>query len=312
MKSFLKRFLLFLGFTAFVYFFLILISALVFKGSIIKNIKYKPGLYGYFKTRAKEAESVKNINILFFGSSHSYRGFDTRIFEKNGFSSFNFGSSSQTPIQTRLLIKRHIKRLDPDIVVIDVYPEIFKNDGVESAIDFISNDYIGFDTFRMAAAINNPLVYNSLIFGFFKQKLNFRKEVEDEPELKKDKYIPGGYVEKEVLFLKRVGKIFPHKKWEIKPNQKKAILEITEIIKKMGKTLVLVQVPVHENYYKSYLNIKDMDEFFSSLGNYYNFNEISKTWGDEFFYDKDHLNKNGVAVFNEKFIEILKRDNLLK
>jgi hypothetical protein len=48
----------------------------------------------------------------------------------------------------------------------------------------------------------------------------------------------------------------------------------------------------------------------SSFGNYYNFNKIV-SFKDSLFFDAHHLNQNGVTLFNEKFIEVLKNDNII-
>ena len=81
-------------------------------------------------TRLKEVKTVKNVDILFLGSSHTYRGFDTSIFHDCGYSAFNLGSSSQTPIQTLTLANRYLKQLNPKLVVLEVYPGNFTGDGV--------------------------------------------------------------------------------------------------------------------------------------------------------------------------------------
>ena len=312
MRLFLKKIFYFFIFSGLVYSLIIFISAAVFSGSPVKNIKYKPGFYGYLNTRAGEVKTSGKVDIVFLGSSHSYRGFDTRIFKKHGFSSFNLGSSSQTPLQTRLLIKRYLKKLNPGLVIMDVYPAVFGNDGVESSIDFISNDFIGLDTVKMAFNINNIIVYNSLLFGFFKDLLGHDKDFKDNPALKHDLYVSGGFVEKDINFSREIKDCYPLKKWEIIKKQKNAFKDITAILKKDKITLVLVRVPVEKNFYSSYSNNKEMDEYFSSSGTYYNFNEIYKDWEKNLFYDRDHLNQNGVLLFNNNLIEILKRDGLLK
>ena len=88
-------------------------------------------------TRLNEVKNIKNIDILFLGSSHTYRGFDTRVFKKNGYNSFNLGSSSQSPIQTLTLTKRYLNQLNPKLIVYEVYPTTFTIDGIESSLDII-------------------------------------------------------------------------------------------------------------------------------------------------------------------------------
>ena len=111
-----------------------------------KNLIYKSGGAGHSLNRFDEVKNKENVDILFLGSSHTYRGFDNRIFNNasaNGFTSFNLGSSAQTPIQTEVLLNRYLNQLNPKIAIYEVYPITFTLDGIESAMDLISNDQNG-------------------------------------------------------------------------------------------------------------------------------------------------------------------------
>lgn len=134
-----------------------------------KNLNYRRGASGYTYTRLHEVEKYKNVDILFLGSSHTYRGFDPRIFQLYGYSSFNIGTSSQTPLQTEVLLKKYIGHLKPSSVVFEVYPYVFSSDGVESSVDLIANDNIDKNTFLMAAKINNIKTYNTLLYAYVKR-----------------------------------------------------------------------------------------------------------------------------------------------
>src|SRR5689334_14184152 len=95
---------LFAAILAFGIFYIVAVAAL---GTLpFKNLNYRLGAYGHLFTRVKEIDSVKKVDILFLGSSHSYRGFDPRIFKQYGLTSFNLGSSSQTPIQAKILLEK--------------------------------------------------------------------------------------------------------------------------------------------------------------------------------------------------------------
>ena len=94
--------------------------------------------YTFTKAKLKEAEKVKNIDVLIIGSSHAYRGYDTRIFNHAGLSAFNLGSDGQTPLSTEFLVKRYVKGLNPKFVIIDVYPVLLGNDGMESQLELMS------------------------------------------------------------------------------------------------------------------------------------------------------------------------------
>lgn len=98
MKLFIKNIILF---TCYILLFYIIVTPLwsfVMPNFMAKNVRNCVGCYGHLFSRVRDAEKMKNPDILFLGSSHAYRGFDTRIFSKHGITSFNLGSSAQTPI----------------------------------------------------------------------------------------------------------------------------------------------------------------------------------------------------------------------
>ena len=108
--------------------------------SLHPNLRYHPGSGGFLFSRLKEVKTQNNIDLLILGSSHAYRGFDTRIFNNEGINAFNLGSSAQTPVQTNYLLKTYLKQLKPKVVLYEVYPETFTFDGVEAEMDLISNE----------------------------------------------------------------------------------------------------------------------------------------------------------------------------
>ena len=150
MKEFLKHTLLFICLLSFLYAGCVFLSGLIFPSSTTRNLKYPLGSYGHLNSRVKDIKNHSDVDVLFLGSSHAYRGFDPRIFKKHGITSFNLGSSSQTPIQTEILLNRYLNSLNPKLVVYEVYPGFLRNDGVESALDLIANDKIDFLTIKMS------------------------------------------------------------------------------------------------------------------------------------------------------------------
>ena len=140
MKNFISNTVLFLLFLSIFYSTFLIIWVHYAPSRFKPNIIYNMGSYGFMYSRLSEIKNYENTNILFLGSSHAYRGFDTRIFLDKGLKSFNLGSSSQTPLQTKVLLKRYLERLNPKLVIYEVYPETFTIDGVESSLDIIAND----------------------------------------------------------------------------------------------------------------------------------------------------------------------------
>ena len=248
-----------------------------------KNVRSCVGCYGHLYSRVKDAEKIKNPDILFIGSSHSYRGFDTRVFQKHGIKAFNLGSSSQTPINSKVLLKQYLDKINPKMVVIEAYAGTISADGVESSLDLLSNNKIDINAFNMALEVNKFQTYNTLLYGYFRQILGLNKNFEEAQVQDESTYIKGGgYVESK--FKKNPLKEEPVEKWNINPKQIAALKENIDYLK-----------------YKT--NNKEVDSLLSTFGNYKNFQGEIKLNDTLDFYDSNHLNQEAVVRFNEKFIE---------
>ncbi len=306
MQKFLTRFFLFLLVSFLVYCVLLFFWGHLLPQRYKPNLNYRIGSYGNMYTRMSEVKNVHNPDILILGSSHAYRGFDVRIFKKSGYKTFNMGSSSQTPVQTRLLLKRYLKDLNPGFVIFEVSPDVLASDGVESAVDVIANDKNDFISLKMALKINNVKVYNTLLYAFMNDLFNVNKNFE-EPVVKpkrNDTYIPGGYVEKDMKYY--TSKTLPEKKLEFREMQIKAFKNIISILRKSGIEYILVYTPVTNDLYESFTNVETFDSIMNAHGDYYNFNEMMQLNDTLHFYDSQHLNQDGVRIFNKRLLRLLK------
>jgi hypothetical protein len=246
---------------------------------------------------------MKNVDILFCGSSHTYRGFDTRIFAAHGLTSFNLGSSGQTHIQTEVLLKRYLNQLSPKLIIYEVNPTIFADKGIESALDIVSNDRNDNESLRMALNLNNVMVYNTLAFAFYKDILGGSGTFV-EPRIKgDDTYIDGGFVEKRLTCFKKIS----YKKTTLKINsqQFEAFKSCLLLISEKNTKLVLVFAPITQSLYASYANKAFFETEMRKYGHYYDGNKMVQLDDSLDFYDAEHLNQKGVALFNEKLIELL-------
>jgi hypothetical protein len=312
MRLFLKNSLLFFGVLVIIYPMLV-----VFTGNFIPqlfktNINYKIGAYGHLYSRIKEAKSsVKDVDVLFVGSSHAYRGFDTRNF--GNIKSFNLGSSAQTPINTKVLLQRYLDKVKPKVVIYEVYPGTFVGDGVESSLDIISNDKNDIYSFNMALELNNIKTYNTFIYGVFDDCVGLNTSFKENKIINEDHYISGGYVERKLKFYKSE-KTISKNKWSFNEKQLSAFKEIIEIINEKRIKMILVFAPITNKLYSSYLNNNYVDSLMQSYQlDYYNFNNLITLNDSIDFYDAHHLNQNGVNKFNMKLTEIFfKNNNLTK
>jgi hypothetical protein len=307
MKLFLKNIAIFSIYSFIVYLLLLCLCGTPFIPKILKpNLNYNIGGYGHFYSRLAEIKNVSDIDILFTGSSHAYRGFDPRIFKANGYTTFSMGSSAQTPIQTKCLLNRYLKNVNPKLIIYEVYPVTFTIDGVESAIDLISNDKNDLNSLQMLFELKSIKTFNTYIYASMVSILWINKNFKESYEKQDDTYISCGFVEKQLTFYKNEPYI--PKRLVFNRRQFDIFLQIIQMLNSYNIPVILVQTPVTKNYYKSFLNNDEFDNTISKYSKYYNFNKIMDLNDSTDFFDSDHLNQNGVRKFNEYLLNIIKNE----
>jgi len=302
MKKFILNTILFILFTSLFYLIFLTVWGRYAPSWLKPNINYRIGSYGHTYSRLSEIKKYGNVDILFLGSSHAYRGFDTRVFLESGYKSFNLGSSAQTPAQTKVLLERYLDSLNPELIIYEVYPATFTIDGVESSLDIIANDENDLHSLRMAIKINNIKTYNTLVYGLIRDLLGLNSSLQTIKG--NDKYITGGFVEKELGFYQPTS--FDKKEILFRDYQLESFDAIVQMLNNKKIELILVYSPIPKVNYDSYVNKSYFDSVMQTYSTYYNFNEIVSLNDSLHFYDSHHLNQNGVKIFNEKLIDLLK------
>lgn len=306
MKELIKNIALFTLFSSLGYILFICIWGVTVPEMYSRNLNYKIGAYGHLNSRIKDVQNAKDIDVLFLGSSHVYRGLDPRIFEEHGIKAFNLGSSSQTPIQTELLLKRYLESLNPKMILYDIYPETFGNDGVESSLDIIANSENDFESFKMALKINHVKTYNTMIYGFFRDNFSLNANF-NEPIIKdRDTYVKNGFVEKQLSYNERTTKLIMP--WSFEEKQQKAFENVLKLIDDKGIARKLIQIPVTKIRYEGYERKDVFESYIKKQGEYYDFNLLLNLSDTLHFYDTQHLNSKGVSLFDNFLIEkVLKK-----
>lgn len=269
-----------------------------------KNVRNCVGCYGHLFTRAKEAKETKNPDILFLGSSHAYRGLDPRVFAQEGITSFNLGSSSQTPINTQVLLHQYLDQIQPKMVIYEVYAGTLTSDGVESSLDLLSNNKIDSHAIKMAKEIHNWGTYNTLLYGYFRQIFGLNKNFKEKIKQEESTYIKGGFVQSD--FMKNPLYEEPKGKWDIYPKQLQTLKENIAFIEKRKIPIILIQAPITQKLYNARTNNKEVDSLLSTLGTYKNFQGEIPLNDTLDFYDSNHLNQHAVVRFNKSLINYLK------
>jgi hypothetical protein len=310
MRGFLTDLLLFALMAMLIYCAVILGAGAISPYSQHRNIKFAKGAYGHLYSRTREIPAHADVDILFLGSSHAYRGFDPRLFSSRGLRTFNLGSSSQSPLQTRLLVDRYLEHLNPKLVVMEVFPLTFTTEGVESALDLIANDTIRWDMVDMSLRVKNIGVINSLLHGTFRQTLGLDAGLV-EPRMKKnDTYVSGGYVQRGPMPFKpsKDQAVF---KWDPPAYQWEAFEAIIDDLKTRQVPVVLVQTPVTSKYR---YNAAERDTLARRFGRYAPYVDLSALFAEDdstLFYDGHHMRQKGVELFNEAFLDTLEQRGLL-
>jgi hypothetical protein len=308
MKKFIKHLLPFLLAVPLVWFLFICCWGTFVRENYRKNLIYNFSGYGFLNTRLKEADTVKNTDLLIIGSSHAYRGFDTRIFKAHGINAFNLGSSSQSPIQSRYLLRKYLHKVSPKIVLFEVGFMTFSSDGLESGIDIVSNiNVFDKELYDMITEVNDLSLYNTLAYSFYKKRiLHSENNRQEKLTTKEDIYIHGGYVEHRSQRYNADLNFIPR---SVRPNinQQRIFEGMIEFLKQNNVKVILVQAPVVFKNYRSIINQSEFNDYFNKFAPipYLNFNsQVYDTTG--YFYDNHHLNQTGVERFNADLLKMIK------
>jgi len=304
MRSYLTDLLLFFLVALVVYAAVIIGAGALSPFSQYRNIKFAKGAYGHLYSRTREIPAHSDVDILFLGSSHVYRGYDPRLFSSRGLRTFNLGSSSQSPLQTKLLVDRYLDHLNPRLVVMDVFPLTFTTEGVESALDLIANDTIRWDMVDMSLRVKNIGVINSLLHGTFRQTLGLDAELVEPRTKENDTYVSGGYVQKGPMpfSLRNKQAVL---EWDPPAYQWEAFEAIMADLKARNIPVVLVQAPVTSVYRYSAAERDTLAQRFGRYAPYVDLSDLFPQDDSTLFYDGHHMTQQGVELFNGAFIDTL-------
>lgn len=303
MKKFIATLAKFSLLCAFGYFLLVCLFGMSLPTYFSPNTKSLLGGYGHLNSRIKEANIKEHVDILILGSSHAYRGLDTRIIERSGKSAFNLGSRAQTPIQTEILVSRYLSHLAPSLVIFEVYPSTFTLDGVESSLDLIANSRLDLSLAKLAVKQKNIKIINTGIYASMRQFLNLETDFTEEKTNSSGTYISGGFVEDSIRTYRYDD--YDKQSWDFKPYQFEAFDRILSSIKLSGAECLLVFSPITPRRYNSYTNQVYFDSLMTSKASYFDFNKLVQLDDSLHFADSHHLNQHGVEIYNRKLLQVM-------
>ncbi len=304
MSNFLKSFALFIPFCVGVYLVLLCLAGTILPIGATPNLVYSTEkISGNTFSRLQEADSIQNTELLIVGSSHAYRGFDTRNFDSLGIKTFNIGTSAQTPQQTLVVLNKYLDKIKPKKIIFEVNPDIFSNDGVGASLDLIANANLNSDFTKTCIETKNIKVINTLLFAAFKKYIIGSPKTKESRKGEKETYIQGGYVERKIVYFHKKKPIID--KTSLKAEQLEAFAKIIKVFQEKNIDYVLVQSPITQAMYKGYSTAPQFDSIVREKGKYLDFNKIISLNDSLDFYDQQHMNPSGVRIFNKSLIDTL-------
>lgn len=263
-----------------------------------KNTNLKNANYGFI--------NYDNDDIIFFGASEIAHSFiSNRITEETGLSSYNLASDGCGIYYHYPLLETILEKHTPKVILISayqltregsdyvtrIYPYYKNNEYVKKVVNEIdSREYI-----KLAF---QGYVYNSQIIRIFDGRYDNLKG-----------YVPlsprTDIIENQNMIELPEGEVY-----EISDNVKSYFVKFLERAVSSGATVYVYVPPILEKINKPYLDtIKTITK--NSGAKLLDFSsDYSLLNHKELFNDRIHLNYNGAKVLMDKFLEILKQDNI--
>lgn len=301
MKKFLSNISFFSLFFITAYVSVVYLYGRLMPADLRPNIYYNKEMFGTTNNMLSDLSRQQHVDILIVGASDAYRSYDTRIFTDNGYSVFNAGSSSQTPMQTYLLLKENIERLSPRLVLYEVSPVCFELDGVESTTDLMLNGYSHKSIFPVI--LRNPDIHlvNSFLFDFTDRHIVKRSVKKFSSN--KEKYILNGFVEMNLFY--NTERPVGGRSWEPKQSQLNYFNKILGLLKERDSNYLLLNAPSITD--KGFFNRHSFDSLFMNSAEFLNGLDQQGFDPEKDFFDPSHLNQSGVKKWDAIVLEKVKK-----
>lgn len=260
--------------------------------------------------RFREADAVGEVDVVFLGSSHAYRGFDPRLFARGGHRAFNLGSTNQTPLNAHYVAERYLPRMRPTLVVVELYPHNLDHDGLESSRDLLVNASFHPSQLRMAAATKNLAAVHFAVAKSL--ALTPGLDGVAQMPIAGETYIPGGYCET----LRERTELSPgddRVTVKLSNEQRSHLLALTAFAQEGGAKVVWVTHPLPQDHLQRIDGLPVLREALQAAALeagvvYWDFNQRLTLDPRADFMDFHHLNQRGVVRFDEALLETLESE----
>jgi hypothetical protein len=263
--------------------------------------------------RFREAAERGHVDVVFFGSSHAYRGFDPRIFADAGWTSMNLGSTNQTPLNSTYVAERYLPSLSPRLVIVELYYASLAGDGLESTRDLTVNTPSSWPMQKMAIATWNV---GAMTFAAAKAlRLDADESRAEQQLIRGETYVAGGYCESEGH---RAGPVEGDPiVVDIAPAQLRWLVSLTEQARAGGARVVWVTHPLPPEHAARIARRAEMRAAIERAAErasvpYWDFGETMTLDPIDDFLDAHHLSQSGVEKFDRALLARLAEDGILR
>ena len=277
---------------------------------LIHNVNIRPGSdESYSLPLFNEINQYNDIDILLIGSSRVNNNVDPSIFKDNGMKTFNLATSSQTPLNTYYLLMEYLDRLNPKMIIFDIFPGIIGNTGFYSFVDTMINREFSLEAIKMGFKTINLQFINVILITFIDrifEPLGIKKQTNIYSGHNTE-YIKGGL---SLILDEKFDSALPSNDVIIKKKQIDYFAKTLQLIKNKNIICKVITVPfvnadttIFSNYTyikKRYRKITNNYGF--TFKDYNEFLSIEKT----FYNDWSHFNYKGVNLFTKFLINDLK------
>ena len=280
-----------------------------------------PGGPSHSLLRFREATASGPVDVVFLGASHTYRGFDPRIFAGMGLTSMNLGSSAQSPLNTLALLERYLGTLKPKFVLYEIYQTALAIDGMESFYDILSNTPVDKPMVEMAWNLRYPQAWTALLSTSLRNfRIPMSSYVQRGKEGRDDTYIEGGYVQTRATFpevrLARLQSASAQMEFPFDHRQFDFFSKCIEMVRGHGAVFACCSYPIPAETRKALAGYEDKQRAISLFLKkcavpFKDFNENMTLDTAKNYYDEVHLNQAGVELFNQALIEWLRSEKIL-
>lgn len=288
--------------------------------------------YAFDKYRWEEFYQLPKgdtLDILFLGSSHTYRGINPFLIDSLlNIHTYNLGSSGQTPITSYFVLKHASAYVHPKMVVMDLYFHTLMeknqlanggNNWLELNASLSKWQFLlqGFDGYEISALTVLPILRKKGNIRYVLRKYLSGDDHLDEA----GKYLGKGYVERTSQIsqaaLEAPGfydRLKLEGRWAL-AKQEKGLQQLVDYCSQKGIKLLFVSAPLPKATYAKIKDRVEIKQYLDSLVNRFGViyqddtqNERLMLQDTVHFFDDNHLNKAGVRVWNTSLQEILVKE----